>query len=112
MRYPIRTWEEDGFRLEMFGTDTFDRRGVEYVAYELYHEGELIFEGDDYSPSPLHEPAGDYSVAGLLSFLSLKPGDTDPEWFDTYTPAQLAWAEAHAEHLSYLSHDLEEAALS
>jgi hypothetical protein len=111
MRTPIRTWAEEGFRMEMLSTGSFDNRGVEYVAYEFYHHDELIFEGNDYSPSPLHDPADDDSVAGLLGFLSLKPGDTDREWFESYTPRQLAWCQEHGDHLNWLSHELEEGAV-
>lgn len=35
----------------------------------------------------------------LLGFLTLRPGDTDREYFDKYTPAQLEYANQHAETL-------------
>jgi len=60
----------------------------------------VIFEGSAYRPSPLRSIDGDYSMQGLLSFLTLRPGDTDREYFDRYTPAQMAFAMQHAEALS------------
>ena len=49
----------------------------------------------------------DATVAGLLAFLSLKPGDTDPEYFEGYTPEQLAFARAQGENLSLHAEELE-----
>jgi hypothetical protein len=43
---------------------------------------------------------GDKAIVGVMGFLCLKPGDTDPDYFDKYTPAQLEWAETHAESVS------------
>jgi hypothetical protein len=34
------------------------------------------------------------------SLLAMKPGDTDSEYFASYTPEQLAWAEQYSEELS------------
>jgi hypothetical protein len=102
----IRTWESDRFRLEMY--DTYQTRfGKSVLAYEFYHDDELIFSGRDYGPSPMHTIDGDESVAGLLAFLSLKPGDTDREYFDDYTPAQLAWARQYGEELACYVEELE-----
>ena len=46
-------------------------------------------------------------MAGVLAFLSLKPGDTDPEFFEDYTPEQLAFARAEGENLVLYVEDLE-----
>jgi hypothetical protein len=45
--------------------------------------------------------------ATVLAFLSLKPGDTDPEYFEGYTLEQLAFARAEGENLSLYVEDLE-----
>lgn len=92
-----------GHVLEMFYTGQMLDPYHERVAYELCGpDGETIFEGDDYGPG---QGAGgssddDESVEGLLSFLALRPGDTDPEWFESYTPEQLAFAEEFGELIS------------
>jgi hypothetical protein len=106
----IRTWEEDGFRLEMWDTFRTVRGGPqERLAYQLFDGERLIFQGDDYGCSPLHSIDGDESVAGLLSFLSLREGDTDPGYFDNYTPDQIDWRDGgRAEYLGSLACQLEE----
>jgi hypothetical protein len=102
----IRTWEQAGFRVELF--DTY---GKSALGYEFYDNGALIFEGEDFHASPLHAIDGDETVGGLLAFLSLRSGDTDPEWFEGYTPEQMAWVESgRAEELGYLQSELEEGA--
>lgn len=59
-----------------------------------------IFEGEDYGCSPMCAIDSDDCLRDLLGFLTLRPGDTDDEYFERYTPFQLAFAEKHAEILS------------
>ena len=95
----IRTWSSGDFRLELY--DTYQTRyGKSQLAYQFFHKEVLVFEGADYGPSPLHSIDGDLSVAGLLSFLSLRPGDTDMEYFRDYTRKQFAFADHYGEELS------------
>jgi hypothetical protein len=49
----------------------------------------------------------DATVTGVLAFLSLRPGDTDPEYFEGYTPEQLAFARTEGENLALYLEDLE-----
>jgi hypothetical protein len=107
----IRLSADDGYRytLTMRATSQVDSRGQTRIAYTLKCKAPesgrkpytVLFEGDDYSGSPMHADDSDATVAGLLGFLSLKPGDTDPDYFDGYTTAQRLWAESHAEYLGY-----------
>jgi hypothetical protein len=60
---------------------------------------QTVFEGADFGCSPLHAIDSDRTIVGLMSFLTLRPGDTDREYFDAYTPEQLAYCSAHAEAL-------------
>lgn len=53
-----------------------------------------IFQGADFQPSPMHAADSDAALLALLGFLTLRPGDTDSECFDKYTPAQMAWAQS------------------
>jgi hypothetical protein len=106
----IRTWEDPdghGFRLELYDTYQSDRRGGTMLAYRFYVGKLLVFEGDDYSPSPMHSIDGDESVAGLLAFLSLKPGDTDAGYFARYTRDQMWFAKKWGETLSLYVEELE-----
>ena len=59
-----------------------------------------LFEGEDFCCSPLHAIDSDEAIAALLGFLTLRPGDTDSEYFDDYTSQQLEFCEQHAEALS------------
>ena len=74
------------------------------VAYELrMHDAGVtwpVFVGADYG-CPMHCAIdSDACVRGILSFLTLRPGDTDADYFAAYTPDQLAYCAAHAEALS------------
>jgi hypothetical protein len=60
----------------------------------------VLFTGDD-----IHLSAGtctdsDRAVAEVLGWLTLRPGDTDSDFFRDYTPEQHAFAESHAETLN------------
>lgn len=83
-----------------------------YVPYTFRQAGlsEPLFEGRDFSPSPtLAEPDSRLAALDLLGFLTLQPGDTDPEYFADYTPAQLEWASStECESLAWLVSDLQE----
>ncbi len=107
----LLTWRSDGaegFRLELYDTCQ-TAWGKSRLAYQFFHGEEQIFEGDDFGASPLHSIDGPETVKGLLTFLSLKPGDTDEEYFDSYTPRQLEWCQAHGETLSLYADDDEAA---
>lgn len=72
----------------------------------------VIFEGADYWSPAIRTQGqsddGDHAVLGLLGFLTLKPGDTDSEYFEGYTADQLDWAKSSdCEELSYLVYDAE-----
>ena len=66
--------------------------GGQKCQYYVFHNGEILFEGNDYKPSPLHNQDDLESVIDLLGFICCKPGDTDPEYFAKYTKKQLDWA--------------------
>lgn len=68
-------------------------------AYRLTNGTSVIFENADYGCSPFEAVDSDAALVGLLTFLTLRPGDTDCEFFNDYSPEQLAWAEAEAEEL-------------
>jgi hypothetical protein len=89
------------FTLTMYATDRFDGRNGYYIAYKLTatQHARPIFEGEDFSCSPMDAIDSDASVRALMGFLTLRPGDTDEEYFERYTPEQLAFAETHAESL-------------
>lgn len=101
---PYRKGYGPTFTLIMWATDRTDSRGQTRIGYELrQHEHgrtAVLFTGEDFAGSPLHADDSDSTVAALLGFLTLRPGDTDREYFDDYTPEQRAYCDAHAETLN------------
>lgn len=100
----LRNVELDGYRLMLWDTG---RRGIaekDMLGYALWvpgaWEGEPLFVGEDYGASPMHAIDSDDTLRGIIGFLTLKPGDTDDEYFENYTPEQMAFAESDAESLS------------
>lgn len=102
---PYRVGVGPTFRLQMWDARSTDNRGVTTIRYRLtMTEGgkrTVLFDAADYHGSPSHADDSDANVAGLMGFLTLRPGDTDQEYFDSYTPEQLAYAGSHAESLSF-----------
>lgn len=99
----LRTWYLDDFELRLYDIHEVDRRGKDLLAYELIdrrQEPSRIFAGDDLAVSPLDPIDSDAVATAVLGFLSLRPGDVEPEYFDSYTPAQLEWRDDRAEDLS------------
>lgn len=78
--------------------------GHEKIGYELLMrengKSVVLFSAADFRPSPMHSVDGDDAVKALMSFLTLRPGDTDREYFDNYSPEQMEYCQAHAETLS------------
>lgn len=86
------------FELQTWDTGRTDRRGQSYIAYRfgVVGESEPLFEGADFAGSPMDADDSDLTLASLLTFLTLRRGDTDRDYFDDYTPEQLDWTEDYA----------------
>lgn len=105
----IKTWRKDGFTLRLYDLFKRDSLGKSILAYELKDGRKVIFSGDDFACSPLHGIDSLDTVVSLLGFLTLKPGDTDREYFDKYTPDQLEWCQSfRCDLLSLIQLELEE----
>lgn len=112
----IRVWRRGPFHLQMWETSNRDPRYLDLPAlgpvnrlgYRFRFHGKTIFEGQDFGPSPLHPIDSDESVAALLHFLALRPGDVEEEYFETYTEGQMNFAIDHGEELAILALELEE----
>lgn len=74
------------------------------LPYTFTFDGKEIFKGNDFKMgqfSLFDENSREAAIA-LLGFLTLRPGDTDAEYFDKYTPEQMEWAKSsECEYLSY-----------
>ena len=93
------------FTLHTWATTRRDDRGQTVIGYELRQHTPgakpiTLFQGEDFCASPMDADDSDEALAALLGFLTLRPGDTDDEYFEDYTPTQLAFCEQHAEALS------------
>ena len=88
----VLSFDAERFRVELHHSKKLE--------YKFFDRGILIFSGDDFRPSPCHADDSIETFLSLLSFLSLQKGDTDDEYFDEYTPAQLEWRDESAEDLA------------
>lgn len=89
------------YQLWMWDTGRHDHRGQPYIRYDFIGPNRRsIFAGEDFAGSPMNAIDSDEAVAALLNFLTLRPGDTDRDYFDKYTADQTAFAESSdAEYL-------------
>ncbi|MGW0804749.1 hypothetical protein [Nonomuraea sp. NPDC002799] len=71
--------------------------------YRLAHRNRTIFSATDIA-SPvgivLSTSALISSAMTVLNYLTLRPGDTEAEYFDGYTRTQITWRDRFAEELS------------
>lgn len=85
------------YRLRTFDLWRSDRDGKRMIAYIFGVDGEpALFSGDDLHVAPAHAIDSDECLRELMGFLTLRPGDTDREYFDRYTPEQSAFAATYA----------------
>ena len=104
---PYRKGMGPTFVLTMWDTYHTDRRGCTIIGYRLNmltsdnpRERVTLFEGEDFAGSPMHADDSDECVRSLMVFLTLRPGDTDADYFASETEIQREYRERHAEMLS------------
>jgi hypothetical protein len=93
------------FTLETYSLGYNFARGKEQIGYTLkMHKAKgktvLLFEGDEFYCSPLVAIDSNDAIKCLMSFLTLRKGDTDAEYFEKYTEEQKEYCEQYAEYLS------------
>jgi hypothetical protein len=92
---------DKGYTLRTWDTNRTDSHGKSLLGYELSDGGgQVIFGGEDFRCSPVVALDSDDCLRSLLGFLTLRPGDTDADYFADYTADQMAFAESDAESLS------------
>lgn len=97
----LRAVDRDGWRLRLWDLNRSDSDGKAVLGYAFGRIGEApVFEGTDFHCSPLHAVDADETVRAVMTFLTLRPGDTDAEYFDGYSAEQLEFADVHAEQLA------------
>jgi hypothetical protein len=97
-------------RLEVSDPNRPRPNGGWVLAYTLsLTQGEVtttVFEGEDFASNPLHAIDSHETLSTLLKFLALKPGDTDREFFEDYTPEQLDFAQRYGEEVWSLAEEI------
>lgn len=105
---PYRKGMGPTFRVEIWDTFTRDYRGCSNLIARLYmYEGGKrthvldqrfamgVFQTDD----------GDAAMQAAITGVAMKPGDTDSEFFEGYTEAQLDVVKEHGESLALVAYD-------
>lgn len=94
------------FALTVWDTGRTGAYGKSILGYRLTerngrHARTVLFQGENFACSPCHAIDSDATLAALLGFLTLRPGDTDAEYFESYSARQLQFAREHGETLAY-----------
>lgn len=97
--FALTTWDigRQGFHVGAYGKDVLGYR----LTMTEGKKRTVLFEGEDFGCSPIHAIDSDACIATIMSFLTLRPGDTDAEYFEKYTEVQKAYCADYAEALSY-----------
>lgn len=104
----LRVLRLNGTTLRVFDIQT-SRGGKNFLGYEFKVGRKIIFEGRDYGCPPSYSIDSLKVAYSILSFLTLRPGDTDKEYFEDYTQEQMDFAKSSkCEYLQFLVSDWEE----
>ena len=81
--------------------------GHNWIDLEVRHEGRVVFpRGSLYCAVNSSTTTDGVAARELaLSTVGMRPGDTDSEYFASYTPEQLAWADEFGEAVSMEASD-------
>jgi hypothetical protein len=91
------------FTLHIYDGQETDSAGRFALGYELRSEGQSIFSATSRDGAFVWVHCAidsDTAVRSIMTFLTLRPGDTDAEYFADYSAAQQDFAASHAEALS------------
>lgn len=100
----IRTLRINGTTLRVYDLFKRDSYGKNVLSYEFKVGRKVIFSGNDFHCSPSQSIDSLEVAYCILSFLCLKPGDTDKDYFENYTKEQMDWA--NSSKCEYLSCDV------
>ena len=107
----LRTAHHDDFRVDLWDTGGHQPDGHAELAYRLcVADGArwvLVFSGEGFGTPCALKQGSDATLAAILTFLSLRPGDTDAAHFDRYTARQLAFAKERGSELALWAAELE-----
>lgn len=88
-------------RIDGYSLTLYERMSAFRGSYDaiLKKGRKVIGIWHDFSPSPLHAIDSRDSWDAIWSFVTLRDGDTDSEYFDSYTAEMLAFRDGDAEHI-------------
>jgi len=97
----LRDVNVDGYRLQTWDTGRSVAHGPQHaIAYRFTApDGVVLFESENFGCSPRDCIDSDACLRGLIGFLTCRPGDVEPAYFQDYTEAQLAFCDGDAEQL-------------
>jgi hypothetical protein len=93
---------DPAFRLIVHTVDNPYYTSRTTLGYRLLHGSMELFAGSDFGCSPLHAIDSDVTLLTILSFLCMKPGDTDSDYFAGYTDSQLMFCQEYADDLMFV----------
>lgn len=105
----LRTLRLNRTTLRVFDMEKSRGSNHHCLGYQFKVGKKIVFEGTDFG-CPFHQPIDSLATAySILSFLTLRPGDTDKEYFEDYTAEQMEWARSSkCEYLKFMVSDWEE----
>src|SRR5262245_54308880 len=77
----------------------WDEAGRVKLTVEVRHGNRVIFPAGQLYCALHGSSDGIEARELIMSLVAMRPGDTDRDYFDGYTPEQLAWAERHGERI-------------
>lgn len=84
-------------------------KGSDRLSYKFYYNKQIISEGDDFRPSPMFGIDSLDAFVACLGFMTLKPGDTDKDYFKDHTKEHMNFLESHdCDELNLLINDFED----
>jgi len=106
---PLRILRLNRTTLRVWDSFNRDSMGKHILRYEFKVGRVLIFEGADFHCPPSICVDSLKAAYSILSFLCLRPGDVEKEYFSDYNMEQLAWANStDCEYLQCIVCDWEE----
>lgn len=94
-------------RIAGYNLTMYERASAWRVSYDLVLKkgSSLVGIWHDFRPGMLHAIDSPAAWAAAWSFVTLRPGDTDPEYFDDYTSDMLAFMDGDAEMVGYAAYE-------
>lgn len=97
---PYRKGAGHTFNLRTWDTGRRDWRGQTVIGYAFREGRAVLAEGEDFAGSPMHADDSNACIGSLLTFLTLRRGDIDADFFANDSEAMRDFRETHAEPLA------------